>query len=52
MISHKNYNLGANEGFVILTSKVITCFNDGFTSKLKSQSIVYFLNDSQHIYGI
>ena len=42
MVSHKNYNLSANEGFVItFISKLITCFIDGFTSKMKSQSIAY-----------
>ena len=31
MVSRKNYNLNANEGFVIcLTSKLITCFIGGF----------------------
>ena len=31
MVSHKNYNLSANEGFVIiLTSKLIACFIDSF----------------------
>jgi hypothetical protein len=51
MASHKNYNLNANEGFVMfLNSKLITCFIDGFTSKMKSQSIVYLLNRSEHIY--
>ena len=53
MVSHKNYNLSANEGFVIfLTSKLITCFIDSFTSKMKSQSIAYLLNGSEHIYWI
>ena len=53
MVSHKNYNLNANEGFVMfLTSKLITCFIDGFTSKMKSQSIAYLLNGSEHIYWI
>ena len=53
MVSHKNYNLSANEGFVIfLTSKLITCFIDGFTLKMKSQSIAYLLNGSEHIYWI
>ena len=53
MVSHKNYNLNANEGFVIfLTSKLITCFIDGFTLKMKSQSIAYLLNGSEHIYWI
>ena len=46
MISHKNYNLSANEDFVIsFTSKMITCFIDGFTSKMESQSIAYLLNE-------
>ena len=45
MISHKNYNLSANEDFVIyLTSKLITCFIGGFTLKMKCQSIAYLLN--------
>ena len=53
MVSHKNHNLSANEGFVIfLTSKLITCFIDSFTSKKKSQSIVYLLNESQVVYMI
>ena len=53
MVSHKNYNLNANEGFVMfLTSKLITCFIDGFTSKRKCQSIAYLLNDSECIYRI
>ena len=43
MVSHKNYNLNANEGFVIfLTSKLIKYFIDYFTSKMKSQSICLF----------
>ena len=53
MVSHKNYNLSANEGFVIfLTSKLITCFIDDFTLKMKSQSIAYVLNGSEDIYWI
>ena len=53
MASHNLFNLGANEGFVIfLTFKSITCFIDGFTSKIKSQSIAYLLNGSEHIYWI
>ena len=53
MVSHKNYNLSANEGFVIfLNSKLITCFVDGFTSKMKSQSMAYLLIGSEHIYWI
>ena len=52
MVSHKNYNLSANEGFVLfLTSKLITCFVDSFTSKIKSQSITYILN-GRHEYWI
>ena len=35
-----------------MTSKLTTCFIDGFTSKMKSQSIVYLLNGSGHIYWI
>jgi hypothetical protein len=53
MASLKNYNLCANEGFVMfLTSKLIICFIDGFTSKVKSQLIVCSLNGSEHIYWI
>ena len=53
MVSQQNYNLNANEDFVIFfTSKLITCFIDGFTSKMKSQSIAYLLNESEHIYWI
>ena len=51
MISHKNYNLNGNEEFVIfLTSKLITCFIGSFTLKMKSKSIVYLLNGSEHMY--
>ena len=52
MVSHKNYNLNANEGFVIFfTSKLITCFIDNFTLNLmNSQSIAYLLNGSEYIY--
>ena len=53
MVSHKNYNLSAHKGFVILlTSKLSTCFIDGFTSKMKSQSITCFSNGSEYIYWI
>ena len=53
MVSHKKYNLNANEGFVIFfTSELITCFIDSFTLKMKSQSIAYLLNGSEHIYWI
>ena len=47
MVSHENSKLNANEDFVIfLISKLITCFIDGFTLILKSQSIAYLLNES------
>jgi hypothetical protein len=53
MVSHKSYNLIANEGFVMfLTSKLITCFIDGLSLKRKSQSVAYLLNESEHIYWI
>ena len=53
MASHKNHNLNANEGFVmLLTSKLITCLIDDLTSKMKSQSIAYLLNGSEHVYWI
>ena len=53
MVSHKNYNLNANEGFVIfLTSKLITCFIGGFTLIMKPKSIAHLLNGSEHIYWI
>ena len=53
MVSHKHYNLGANEGFVVfLTSKLIACYIDTFTSKRISQSTAYLLNGSEHIYWI
>ena len=51
IVSHKNNNLNGSEGFVIfLTSKSITCFIDGFTLIMTSQSIAYLLNESEHIY--
>ena len=53
MVSHKNHNLKVNEGFVIfLTSKLIACFIDSFTSKMKSQSFAYLFNVGEHIYWI
>ena len=53
IVSHKNYNLSGSEGFVIfLTSKSITCFIGGFTLIMKSQSIAYLLNGSEHIHWI
>ena len=53
MVSCKNSNLNANEGFVILlTSKLITCFIGGFTLTMKPQSIAHLLNGNEHIYWI
>ena len=54
MVSHKKYNLNVNEDFdvVFLTSKLIACFIDGFTSGMNSQSIAYLLHESAHIYFI
>ena len=53
MVSHKNFNLSATVGFVIfLTSKLITCFIEGLTLKMESQSIAYLLIGSEHIYWI
>ena len=35
MVNHTNYNLNVNEDFAIfLTFKLITCFIDGFTSRI------------------
>ena len=43
MASHKNHNLSAKEGFVIiLTSKLITYFIDSFTLMMTPQSIAYY----------
>ena len=53
VVSHKNYNLRTNEGFeIFLNSKLITCFIDDFTLKMKSRSVAYLLNGSEHIYWI
>jgi hypothetical protein len=53
MVSHKNYNLNTNEGFVLFfTSKVITCFIDGFISIMKTQPSSYLLYGSEHIHWI
>jgi hypothetical protein len=50
-VSHTNYNLNVNEDFVIfMTSKLSTCFIDGFIFEMKSQSIVYLLLKSVYIY--
>jgi hypothetical protein len=35
---------------MFLTSKLITSFIEGFTSKRKSQSNAYLLNGNEHIY--
>jgi hypothetical protein len=44
--SHQTFRLV----FVIfLNSKLITCFIDGFTLIMKSQSLAYLLNRSEHI---
>jgi hypothetical protein len=37
---------------MFLTSMLIACFSDGFTSKRKSQSIAYLLNGSEHAHWI
>ena len=51
IVSHKNYNLKANEDFVMfMTSKLITCFIDGFTLGMKSQETFNLLSGSVHIY--
>jgi hypothetical protein len=51
MVSHRNYNLNANESFVIFfTFKLITWFIDGATLKMKSQWTAYLLNGNEHIY--
>ena len=53
MVNHKNYNLKVDKDFVnFLTSKLITCVIDGFTSRVKSQSIAYLLIGSAHIYWV
>ena len=50
--SHK-ITIILNEGFVIVfTFKLISCFIDDFTFKMKSQSSAYLLNGSDHIYWI
>ena len=53
MVSNKICNLSANEVVVnFLTSKLITCFINGFILKTKSQSIAYLLNGSEQMYWI
>ena len=51
MVSHINYKVfNANEDFVIvLASKLITCLIYNFTSGMRSQSIAYLLEGSEHI---
>ena len=50
LVSHKFFNLSANEGFVIcFTSKLITFFINNFTLLMQSQSIAYLLHGSEHI---
>lgn len=54
MVSHNVNNLPACEGFVIfLTSKyIVTCYIDGFTLTIQSQSNAYLLNGSEQIHWI
>ena len=53
ILTYNNYNPDANEGYVIFsTSKLITCFIEGFTLKMKSQLITCVLNRSEHVYWI
>ena len=43
IVSNKNYNLNANEDFVIfLTLKLITCFIGGFILKVKSSQLLIY----------
>ena len=53
MVSHENYNLIANEGFVIYFHFQVNCmFYWQFTLEMKSPSIAYLLNGSQDMYWI
>ena len=53
IVGHKIYNLIENEHFVMfLTSKLMTCYIDSFTSKRKSQSFAYIFNENKHMYEI
>ena len=53
MVRHNYYNLNVIENFfMFLTPKLITCFIDGFTFGMKSQSIAYSVIGSAHIYWI
>ena len=51
MVSHKSYNLNANEGLVMfLASKLMTCFIDGCISKIKSgESFIYSMEVNIYI---
>ena len=49
MVSHKSYNINANEDFILfLTSEVITFFYKHFHSIMKSQSIASLLSGGTH----
>ena len=53
MATHKKYHLYANEECIIsLSFTLMTCFMDGFTLGMKSQSIAYLLSGSKRIYWI
>ena len=53
MVSHINYNLSTNEGFVIFSaSKLSICFIDSFTLGMKSQETAYILRGIEHTYWI
>jgi len=54
MVSHKNVYPQCLREFhnIFLTFKLIKCFIDGSTSGMKSQSIVYLLSGSAHIYWV
>jgi hypothetical protein len=53
IISHKNYNLNFNDGFVIFfTSKFTTCSMDNFTFEMKPHLIFYLLNENDYIHWI
>ena len=44
--------LVGSSGYFFFTPKLITCFIDEFHFENESQSFVYLLNGSEHIYGI
>jgi hypothetical protein len=51
MVCDNNYHLTSNEEFFIsLTSKLVTYFIDSCTLGMKSQSIAYLPNGSEHIF--